>query len=123
MSQMDRSGTEDLGLVARLMYGYLLSNTRVLSASESSYVLIASLIPQDVRPFLFHNQGIGINMMQVNAQLKGHLVGATHHGGVSIEDVRAVRDVVIDICEAAGMRVLNDDRVGAWGWKEPVARI
>ena len=45
---MDRSGTEDLGLVARLMYGYILSNTRILSASETSYVLLAGLIPQDV---------------------------------------------------------------------------
>jgi hypothetical protein len=57
MGQMDRSGTEDLGLVARLVYGYILSNTNVLSAVESSYVLIAGLIPQDVsstrsEPFL-----------------------------------------------------------------------
>jgi hypothetical protein len=48
MGQMDRSGTEDLGLTARLMYGYILSNTSVLSATESSFVLIAGLIPQDV---------------------------------------------------------------------------
>lgn len=48
MSQMDRSGTEDLGITARLMYGYLLSNTSVLSPSETSYVLLAGLIPQDV---------------------------------------------------------------------------
>ena len=48
MGQMDRSGTEDLGLVARLMYGYILSNTRVLSPSDSSFVLLAGLIPQDV---------------------------------------------------------------------------
>ena len=48
MSQMDRSGTEDLGITARLMYGYILSNTSVLSPSESSYVLLAGLIPQDV---------------------------------------------------------------------------
>ncbi|KAI4193967.1 MAG: hypothetical protein LQ350_008050 [Teloschistes chrysophthalmus] len=48
MGQMDRSGTEDLGIVARLMYGYILSNTNVLSAAESSFVLIAGLIPQDV---------------------------------------------------------------------------
>ena len=46
---MDRSGTEDLGLVARLMYGYILSNTRILSPSETSFVLLAGLIPQDVR--------------------------------------------------------------------------
>ena len=51
MSQMDRSGTEDLGITARLMYGYILSNTNVLSPSESSYVLLAGLIPQDVRRF------------------------------------------------------------------------
>ena len=48
MGQMDRSGTEDLGLIARLMYGYILSNTSVLTAAESSYVLLAGLIPQDV---------------------------------------------------------------------------
>lgn len=48
MVQMDRSGTEDLGLTARLMYGYILSNTNVLSAAESSFVLIAGIIPQDV---------------------------------------------------------------------------
>jgi len=49
MGQMDRSGTEDLGITARLMYGYILSNTNVLTAAETSYVLIAGLIPQDVR--------------------------------------------------------------------------
>ena len=53
MGQMDRSGTEDLGLTARLMYGYLLSNTSVLTAAETSYVLMAGLIPQDVRWHLF----------------------------------------------------------------------
>ena len=53
MSQMDRSGTEDLGITARLIYGYILSNTNVLTASETSYVLVAGLIPQDVeRPSL-----------------------------------------------------------------------
>lgn len=38
----------------RLMYGYILSNTNVLSASETSFVLVAGLIPQDVeRVFVF----------------------------------------------------------------------
>jgi len=37
MGQMDRSGTEDLGLLARLEYGYVLSPTGVLSAAETSY--------------------------------------------------------------------------------------
>jgi len=45
---MDRSDTEDLGLRARLMYGCILSNTNVLTAAETSFVLIAGLIPQDV---------------------------------------------------------------------------
>lgn len=45
---MERSGTEDLGLVAKLMYGYVISNTGVLSPVETSWVLIAGLIPQDV---------------------------------------------------------------------------
>ena len=52
MGQMDRSGTEDLGITARIMYGYILSNTSVLTAAESSLVLIAGLIPQDVNPQL-----------------------------------------------------------------------
>lgn len=52
MGQMDHSGTEDLGITARLMYGYILSNTSVLSAAESSFVLLAGLIPQDVSVLL-----------------------------------------------------------------------
>jgi len=48
MGQMDRSGTEDLGITARLMYGYILSNSSVLNAAETSFVLLAGLIPQDV---------------------------------------------------------------------------
>jgi len=52
MGQMDRSGTEDLGITARLMYGYILSNTSVLNAAESSFVLLAGLIPQDVSMLL-----------------------------------------------------------------------
>lgn len=48
MGQLDCSGTEDLGLVARLTYGYVLSNTSVLSPVETSYVMMAGLIPQDV---------------------------------------------------------------------------
>ncbi len=52
MGQMDRSGTEDLGIAARLMYGYVLSNTNVLTPAETSFVLLAGLIPQDVRGLL-----------------------------------------------------------------------
>lgn len=52
MGQMERSGAPDLGLLARLTYGYVLSNTDLLTPAETSFVLIASLIPQDVSPLL-----------------------------------------------------------------------
>jgi hypothetical protein len=48
MTQLDNSGTEDLGLVARLMYSHILSNTSVLNAVDTSFVMIAALVPQDV---------------------------------------------------------------------------
>lgn len=105
MGQMDRSGTEDLGLTARLVYGYLLSNTQILSPIETSIVMIAGLIPQDVNP-----------------QLKGHLRGALN-GGATVEEVRAVREVSIRICEAAGMARLAADEVVGWGWRNEVANV
>ena len=52
MGQMERSGAPDLGLLARLTYGYVLSNTDLLTPAETSFVLIASLIPQDVSTLL-----------------------------------------------------------------------
>ena len=48
MGQMDNSGTEDLGIMARLMYGYMLSNEAILGAKETSLVVVSGLIPQDV---------------------------------------------------------------------------
>lgn len=110
MGQMDRSGTEDLGLLARIEYGYILSPTGVLNAAETSYVVLAALVPQDVNP-----------------QLKGHLVGAVNNGA-SREEVNAVRGLVVRICEAAGMKRLGDAQTQAekpdfWGWKEDVAAL
>ncbi|KAM0354152.1 hypothetical protein ACHAPU_001187 [Fusarium lateritium] len=105
MGQLDRSGAPDLGLLARLTYGYVLSNTDVLTPAETSFVLIASLIPQDVNP-----------------QLKGHLRGALN-GGATVDEVRAVRDVVIRICEASGMKKLEENAIGGWGWRSEVANV
>ena len=54
MGQMDGCGTEDLGAVARLAYGYVLSAPALLEPRECSFVLLAGLIPQDVGvAFLF----------------------------------------------------------------------
>jgi alkylhydroperoxidase/carboxymuconolactone decarboxylase family protein YurZ len=105
MGQMDRSGTEDLGAVARLMYGYLLSDVQVLNEAETSWVLIAGLIPQDVNP-----------------QLKGHLRGALNNGA-SKEEVRAVREVVIRICKESGMGMIGDGESSGWGWRSEVANL
>jgi len=57
MDHMDHSGTPDLGLMVRMVYGYILSNTNVLSQAETSFVMVASLIPQDVSPHLPDGQG------------------------------------------------------------------
>lgn len=49
MTSLDHCGTEDLGLAVRVTYGYVLSTTAILSEAETSFVMIAGLIPQDVR--------------------------------------------------------------------------
>ncbi|EFX01450.1 putative carboxymuconolactone decarboxylase [Grosmannia clavigera kw1407] len=105
MGQMDRCGTPDLSLTAQLAYGYVLSNTDILNSAETSFVMIAGLIPQDVNP-----------------QLKGHLKGALN-GGATVAEVMAVRHVAIEICKAADMVMLNDDDVGSWGWRSAVSGL
>ncbi|CAN8095581.1 unnamed protein product [Discula destructiva] len=103
MASLDHSGTEDLGLAVRLTYGYVLSPTAILSEAETSFVMIAGLIPQDVNP-----------------QLKGHLKGALN-GGASVAQVRAARQLAIHVCEAAGMTVLAPPPGPArWGWRSEV---
>ncbi|KAI9724584.1 MAG: hypothetical protein M1828_003607 [Chrysothrix sp. TS-e1954] len=104
MSGMDRIGTPDLGVTARLAYAYLLSNEEILDAKDSSMVLIAGLVPQDVNP-----------------QLKGHLQGAINNGA-TLDEVRACREVSISICKAAGMTKLQTGQAG-WGWREDVAEL
>ncbi|KAL9083710.1 MAG: hypothetical protein Q9159_005610 [Coniocarpon cinnabarinum] len=105
MGQMDRCGTEDLGLTARLMYGYLLSNESVLGKKATSFCLIAGLVPLDVGP-----------------QLKGHLRGASNNGA-SLEEVRAVRGAVVEVCQAAGMREVSAGEMDRRGWRAEVESI
>ncbi|KAK7935148.1 hypothetical protein PG985_000643 [Apiospora marii] len=124
MGQLDRSGTQDLGLAARLVYGYLLSNLKVLSATETSFVLIAGLVPQDTGSLLREAQLVACLGFAkfVNPQLKGHLRGALNNGA-TVEEVRAIRAVTVMICEAYGMKRLPEDAVGGWGWREEVANV
>jgi hypothetical protein len=59
---------------------------------------------------------------QVNPQLKGHLKGAIN-GGATLDEVRAVRNVVIEICEASGMKMLDESVPAGWGWRTEVATV
>jgi alkylhydroperoxidase/carboxymuconolactone decarboxylase family protein YurZ len=90
----------DLWNTAQLLYAHLLSEEAVLVGPESSYAIIAALIPQDVDP-----------------QLKGHLKGALNHGA-SVDQVKAVRGVVVGICQAAGMA----EGPGR-GWRKGVSNL
>lgn len=54
--------------------------------------------------------------------MKGHLRGALN-GGATVEEVRAVREITIRICEAAGMRRIGEDEPGGWGWRTEVADV
>lgn len=90
-----RNSYDDLGVVAELMYGHILSNLEVLGERDTSLLLVAGLIPQNVNP-----------------QLKGHLKGALNNGA-TVEEVMAVREVVLKICGETG-----------WGGEEAnIARL
>lgn len=58
----------------------------------------------------------------MDEQLKGHLRGALN-GGASVEEVKAVRNVVIRICEAFGMTKIGEGVLAGWGWREEVANL
>ncbi|KAK9373043.1 AhpD-like protein [Lipomyces chichibuensis] len=85
----------DLAYYARQhVYSPLLSYTDVLSAKETSFVIIACLIPQDVNP-----------------QLKGHLKGGLNNGATK-EEIMSVRDLSMRICRLCGI-----------SWKDEVAKL
>ncbi|EPS37132.1 hypothetical protein H072_9257 [Dactylellina haptotyla CBS 200.50] len=89
-----QNSSPDLQILATWIYALILSESTVLSPKETSFALIAALIPQDV-----------------NAQLKPHLQGAINNGAEK-EEVEGVRGVVIEICRELGI-----------GWKDQVAKL
>ncbi|KAF3925396.1 hypothetical protein ABW21_db0205221 [Orbilia brochopaga] len=89
-----QKSSPDLQILATWIYALILSESTVLSPSETSFTLIAALIPQDV-----------------NAQLKPHLQGAVNNGAKEVE-VEAVRELVMEICTELGV-----------GWKGEVAKL
>ncbi|ODV94846.1 hypothetical protein PACTADRAFT_3735 [Pachysolen tannophilus NRRL Y-2460] len=76
------------------VYSSLLSYDKYLAKNETSLVLIACLIPQDVNP-----------------QLKGHLRGALNTG-CTREQIESARDMTIEICQWCGVK-----------WKDEVANL
>jgi hypothetical protein len=60
--------------------------------------------------------------IQVNPQLKGHLKGALNNGA-TVNEVQAVRDIVIRICEATCMASIGDKVAGGWGWRGEIANL
>jgi len=58
----------------------------------------------------------------VNPQLKGHLKGALN-GGATVDEVKAVRSIVLQICEASGMAMLDSETKNGWGWRSEVANL
>lgn len=72
------------------VYAPLLSFTQVLGPKETSLVVIACLIPQDVNP-----------------QLKGHLKGALNNGA-TVEEVMELRSMSMEICQWCGINWRNE---------------
>jgi len=54
--------------------------------------------------------------------LKGHLRGALN-GGAIVREVRAVRDVVMKICEESGMKKMGQEVPAGWSWRGEVASL
>lgn len=80
------------------VYSPILSYTGVLSALETSFCVVAALIPQDVNP-----------------TLKGHLKGAINVGGTK-EELTDIRNLVFDVCDWSGNILWK-------GGKESVAKL
>lgn len=80
------------------VYGPILSYTDIILAKETSFGVIAALIPQDVNP-----------------TLKGHLKGAINLGGTK-EELNDIRLLVFDVCDWSG-------NIYWKGGKESVAKL
>lgn len=71
-------------------YGYAYSFLEVLSASETSFAMIAALIASDTP-----------------LQIDWHLKGAIRNGA-TLSQVRAVRQIAIEVAQTAGVQWRNE---------------
>ncbi|EEB07542.1 fungal protein [Schizosaccharomyces japonicus yFS275] len=87
LDSMTNSSLDLANLAIDYAYGKVLSYSGVISPLETSFVIIAALIPLDVNP-----------------QLRGHLKGALNHGA-SREEVMEVRSIALDIARQCGIQL------------------
>lgn len=79
--KMERASPQLLQLAIASIYGDNLSYSEILGPKDTSFVVLAGLIPQDV-----------------DSQVKGHLKGAITNGATR-EEVMAVRDVALAVAQ------------------------
>ncbi|KAK9448626.1 AhpD-like protein [Limtongia smithiae] len=94
LSQMNTAYPDLAQYALQHVYAPLLSFTDVLSPKETSFVVVACLIPQDVNP-----------------QLKGHLHGGLNNGATK-EELMSVRELAMKVSTLCGV-----------SWKEEVAML
>lgn len=89
-SQMESSYPDLWSYAINHVYAPLFSFADILNAKETSLVVVACLIPQDVNP-----------------QLKGHLKGALNNG-CTREEVNEARQLIIDLATWSGVTWKED---------------
>lgn len=92
--QLEHASPDLYSLTMHAIYGQVLSYSDILSPRETSFVVLAALIPQDVNP-----------------QLKGHLQGALNNGA-TVDEVNAVRQITLRIVEECSIHL-----------REPTAKV
>ncbi|KAL2074453.1 hypothetical protein VTL71DRAFT_8231 [Oculimacula yallundae] len=105
MRQMEISASEDLGLIARLGCSHLEQHENLEWGRNKRH------------------PHCGIESTGREPTTEGPLERGAKWGsiGATVDEVWAVRDVVMRICDNAGMRKLEDTDVTGWGWREDVA--
>ncbi|KAJ3548264.1 hypothetical protein NM688_g5319 [Phlebia brevispora] len=85
----------DFGWLTKLVgYGMVYGQTDILTQVETSYILVAGVIG-----------------METPRQFGWHLAN-TRHGGASLQEAKAVRQICIEVAEHAGVQ-----------WKEPIPDV
>lgn len=90
LRSMQSSSLDLANIALDYAYGKVLSFNEVVSPLETSLMIIAALVPQDVNP-----------------QLRGHLKGALNHGATK-EQVMSARNIALEISKECGIQFKGD---------------